>query len=142
MNAQPRVDGLFESLPLSIEENNLKSYVLANLTSDWKHLVKMFKNMITKRRSTRLDKRNNSYTFGNEKIRIGTQVLRYFHVSPLLMFTIFGNSPHEPMCSCVVTYDVRAGKPSESHPTIIRKLFEDHPTSIRRYSETHVAIKT
>ena len=93
LNAQPRVDGLFESLPLSIEENNLKSYVLANLTSDWRHLVKLFKSMITKRRSTILDRRNSTYTFGNEKIRIGTQVLCYFYVSPLLMFAIFGNSP-------------------------------------------------
>ena len=103
LNARPRNDGRFESLPTAIEESNLKEYVLENLTSEWQQIVKVFKNMSTKRKSSNEDKRETSYMFGNERVIIGAQVYRLFYLSPLLSRTIFGS----PLFSSLTWYELK-----------------------------------
>ena len=101
LNARPRNDGLFEQLPTPLNTSNLESFVLKTLTSEWLHLVKIFKNMCTRRRSGANDKRVVTYVFGNEKVEVGSQVYRSFYISPLMLHTIFGL----PLFSSLALYE-------------------------------------
>ena len=79
MNALPRCDGKFLHVSISLA-SNLNHHVFTNLTLDWKELVQIFKNMVTRKKNGFRDKRENKYSFGNERVLVGSQVYCSFYL--------------------------------------------------------------
>ena len=89
LNSQPRIDGRFEVVPLSLE-TNLQYHILASLTKEWQHLVSIFRNAATRQYNKRVDNRK-EYVFGKERVRMHNQIYRSMFISELLLLTIFGS---------------------------------------------------
>ena len=100
LNRQPRIDGKFEVVPVSLE-GNLQHHILASLTKEWQHLVSMFRKSVIRQYNTRVDNRK-EYVFGKERVRIHNQIYKSMYINELLLLTIFGS----PLFSVLLPHEI------------------------------------
>ena len=85
-----KLPGKFLGIPWKADKskNNIEEKVLQSLSYDWDVVVSFFKNCITRTPKKLIS--SMIYTFGKEKVQVGSQTYRDFRISYLIELAIFG----------------------------------------------------
>ena len=109
LNLRP-IPGVLMEPPNHLSLSSFASSVYRSMAMEWEQVVSLFRRAIVHQKARTTDNLcTNTYVFGDERVTLGSQVLRSFKLSQIISLTIFGPDFIKLHPSCVIKRTKKGG---------------------------------